>query len=458
MSLHRKRNTFCSFLLPIVVAALATSAMLRGQQTPPAEDGLSDPEVQVILEGEARSLFRLAFPATNLQGPLSAGMRQAADTLESTLRFDLENSGVFEVQGPEQLSVLTLTGDQRRDFDQYLSLRNEMLLTTDVREEEGRLVLEGRVFDLASGQVVVGKRYRGVPAAARRIAHTFADEIVLFFSGRQGLAMTTIAFASDRSGHKEVYLMDWDGTNQRPITGHKSISLSPAWSPTGKELAYVSYYSGVPGIYRVDLASGSKTPVIASGSLNISPSFAPDGSKIVFTRSIGEGNTEIFVCNRDGSGLRQLTHASGIDTNPAWSPSGREIAFTSSRTGTPQIYLMDAEGTNMRRATFDGNYNDGAAWSPDGTRIVYASRRRGVFDIAVSDVVTLESRLLTSSGGSHETPSFSPDGRKIVFASKRSSTQSSETQIFVMDVNGGNIRQLTREGNNSAPEWGPFSR
>ncbi len=447
----------CRIALLMISGGSLICGLAMSQEAPP-QDGLTDPDVTVVLEGRQRSRFRLAFPSTTQVGGLSSEMSTAAGTLERTLRSDLEQCGIFEVQGPEVLSVLTLTGDQGRDFEQFKSLRNELVLTTDVRQEDGRLVLEGRVFELESGQVVVGKRYRGVPSSARRIAHTVADEIVLFFSGRQGLALTSIAFSSDRSGHKEIYMMDSDGANQRPITGHKSISLSPGWSPTGQELAYVSYFSGTPGIYLVDLESGNKSPVITNGTLNITPSFSPDGSKMVFARSIGDGNTEIFMCNRDGSDLRQLTHASGIDTNPAWSPGGREIAFTSSRTGSPQIYLMDAEGTNLRRATFEGNYNDGASWSPDGTRIVYASRRRGVFDIAISDVVTLESRLLTTSGGSHETPSFSPDGRKIVFASKRSSSQQSETEIFVMDANGSNIRQLTNQGNNSAPEWSRFSR
>ena len=171
-------------------------------------------------------------PSTNQTGGLAGEMAQAASTMERTLRADLERSGIFDVQGPEQLEVLQLTGDSARDFELYKSLRNELLLTTDVRQEDGRLVLEGRVFDIESGQIVVGKRYRGVPSAARRIAHTFADEIVLFFSGRQGLALTSIAFYSDRGGFKEIYLMDSDGANQRAITGHKSISRSPGWSLT----------------------------------------------------------------------------------------------------------------------------------------------------------------------------------------------------------------------------------
>jgi len=387
---------------------------------------------------------------------LTSVLAEAARALDTTLRSDLDNSGVFLVQGPAELSVLSLTGDPQRDFEMYRSLSNELLLTTEVKEEAGKLVLEGRVFDLQSGEVVLGKRYRGVPEVARRVAHTFADEIVLFFSGRQGVALTSIAFYSDRDGNKEVYLMDADGSNQRAITGHQSISLSPDWSPTGMEIAYVSYFSGAPGIYLVNVESGVKTPVLTSGNLNISPSFSPSGSRMVFARSVGAGNTEIFVSDRDGSNLRQLTHSSGIDTNPEWSPSGQRIAFTSSRTGSPQVYLMDAEGANLRRVTFDGDYNDGASWSPDGTRLVYASRRRGSFDIAVADVVTLESRLMTNGGGSYETPSFSPDGKRIVFTIKKAAGNQNRTQIYIMDADGANVRQVTREGNNFGPAWSGF--
>ena len=93
-------------------------------------------------------------------------------------------------------------------------------------------MLEGRLVDLKSGQAIVGKRYRSQFNLARRVGHTFADEIVLFFTGRRGVALTTIAFYSDRDGGaKEIFLMDADGANQRRITGHKSISMSPAWRP-----------------------------------------------------------------------------------------------------------------------------------------------------------------------------------------------------------------------------------
>jgi TolB protein len=441
--MHRTR-----LMAPIGFVALLSLAA-AAQQPLPGQPPPRDPTI-VIDRGMAAQL-NLAFPSFAARTPLSPAGRRAVETLETALREDLERSGVFVLQGPRQLEALRLTGDPARDFELYRSLGNEVLLLGEVFEEGGRLVLEGRVFDLGSAQSILGKRYRGGFELARRMAHTFADEIILYFTGRRGIALTSLSFYSDRSGHKEIWVMDYDGRSPRPLTSHESISMSPAWSPNGDAVAYMSFVGGSPGIYVVDLADGAKRPVITEGSLNSSPTFSPDGRQIAFTRSL-EGNTEIFVAQRHGAGLRRLTHSPGIDANPAWSPTGNRIAFTSSRTGTPNIYVMDAEGSNARRVTFDGDYNDGAAWSPDGTRIAYASRRGGQFRIAVTDLATLETRVVSRGGGSHESPTFSPDGRRIAFAV----TLGGRTQIHVMDANGGDSEVLTGEGNNWAPSWSPY--
>ncbi len=418
------------------------------------------PEITVVLDGTARSRLRLAIPdAAGLEELSPAGSKAAREMID-VLRQDLDASGVFVVQGPLELSALQLTGDPLTDYLLYESLGNELLLETELSEEPGRLVLEGRVFNLASANSVVGKRYRGGFELARRIAHTFADEIVFYFTGRRGVSLTSIAFHSDRAktGEREIYLMDYDGYNQRAITAHETLSMSPDWGPASNFIAYISYLSGGPGLHLVDLRTGRKTPIVTHGDFNISPSFSPDGKTLAFSRSVGNGNTEIFVCNRDGSNLRRLTTARGIDTNPAWSPTGREIAFTSSRSGTPQIYIMGAEGSDLRRITFLGRYNDGAAWSPDGTKVAHSARRADrSFDIAISDLVTLETRFLTEGApGSHESPSYSPDGNKLAYAANLTSRSGTTTQIFAMDLDGGGRRQLTRTGNNFAPSWSGY--
>ncbi len=441
----------------VFVAAVALSAQITpvesGSPPPPAEG------ITVVLEhGNQASVVDLAFPTTPGLSALPGTAANAARELEQTLRRDLERTGIFRLLGPAELAVLSLSGDVDRDAEQYRSLGASMLISNEIKLEGDRLVLEGRLVDLPNRQTIVGKRYRGTYDLARRIAHTFADEIVLFLAAKRGIAMTSIAFASDRDGSltKEIYLMDYDGYDQRRVTAHKSTSMSPSWSGLGDTLAYVSYFGGKgAALYLADLASGRKTPLVGEGPLNVSPSFSPDGRQIAFTRALG-ANIEVFVAHRDGSNVRRLTNSGGIDTNPAFSPSGQEIAFTSSRSGTPQLYVMDIEGANVRRVTFAGEYNDGASWSPDGTRLAYATRvERNRFDLALVDLVSLAARRLTSSGGSNETPSFSPDGRKIAFAS----TRAGGTQIFILDAaDGSDVEQLTSQGSSWAPDWSGYLR
>lgn len=430
---------------------LAAGLLLPGifAQEPPAEPPQDQPpSVTLELRPGQRPQIKLGIPPFRGAGALEGDAARAGRELEEVVRQDLRNSGHFDIQGPEAFRLLPLSGDMQRDLELYRSTGSQILLLGELRAEGDKVVFEGRLFDLSGGQAILAKRYRGAVPVARRIGHTFADEVIRYLTGSPGISLSSIAFTSDRTGQKEIFVMDYDGQSQRRITGHRSTSMSPAWAPNGESLAYTSFFNGPPSIYLAELASGQKRPVVTSGSLNTTPTFSPEGNRIAFARSV-DGNTEIFTADRSGGGLRRLTHSNAIDTNPAWSPKGGEIAFTSSRAGNPHIYLMDSEGTNQRRLTFEGTYNDGAAWSPSGDLIAFTSRRDGRFQIVVANAVTLASRVLTSGPGENESPTFSPDGRKIAFVSRRSGRK----QIYVMDVDGSNVRQLTSDGNNDMPDW-----
>ncbi len=95
---------------------------------------------------------------------------------------------------------------------------------------------------------------------------------------------------------------------------------------------------------------------------NFLPVWSPDGTRIAF-QSNRDGNAEIYVMNRDGSGIRRVTNHPLSDTTPTWSPSGNQIAFTSDRSGSPQIYVVDVDGLNLRLLTRE-SYCDRATWSP----------------------------------------------------------------------------------------------
>ncbi len=414
---------------------------MYAQEEPP-------PEVTLVVEGEVRAQLNLVFPEV-----ISSSRDEYVKELDDALWGDLERSGIFELLDRTQLSKVDLTGDRKEDFISYRSLGGEVLLEVKASYEGEKIVVEALLYDLGSGKAILGKRYRAKKELVRNIAHVLSDEIVLHFTGKRGVASTTIAFVSDRTGNKEIFLMDADGKNQRQITDHRSISLSPTWSPKMDMLSYVSFVLGYPAIFVIDFATGNKRVLFEGKNFTSSSSFSPNGKQIVFSRSLG-GNSEIFIADLESRSIHRLTYSPGIDTNPVWSPNGNLIAFTSSRAGYPNVFVMDVEGTNVRRISFGGNYNDGATWHPSGTKIAYASRRNGKFKIVVTDLALLETKVITKWEGNHESPSFSPDGRWLTYASSRGGG----TQIYVTDIRGIYDIKLTEEGNNYSPEWSPYTK
>ena len=178
--------------------------------------------------------------------------------------------------------------------------------------------------------------------------------------------------------------------------------------------------------------------------------WSPDGSKVAFT-SNRDGNPEIYVVNRDGSGLRRLTNQPSIDVTPTWSPTGNQIAFTSERAGTPQVYIMNADGTGIRRIASE--WSDRATWSPAPfNEIAYAARSGGGYDIRVFNFDTQETVQLTNGIGSNESPAFSPNGRHIAFTS----TRAGKEQIFTIARDGKDLQQITKEGTNRYPNWSNY--
>jgi len=323
----------------------------------------------------------------------------------------------------------------------------QALLRLSTNIEAGDYVIEARLFDVGSGKLHVGRRYRGPESALAKIAHTLANDLMIYFNGRPGVFLTQIAFVSTRDGNKEVYLMDYDGSNQRRVTFHRTLTLMPAWSPDNERLVYTSFARGPSDLYVINRRGGGRIRLHTGVNLNSSPAFSPDGREIAFVGSV-RGNPDIYLIRDDGSNVRRLTSANSIESTPSWSPTGREMAFTSSRNGTPQIYVMDAEGANVRRISFDGDWNDDAVWSPSGELLAYTSRVNGRFQLRIMNLVTQESRIIAGEG-SNEQPSWSPDGRSLAFMSNRSGAW----QIYRIGADGAGLTQLTFAGQNSAPDW-----
>ncbi len=336
-------------------------------------------------------------------------------------------------------------------FKEWTELGAQALVKGTYTQDERDLIVECRLFDVSGQRMITGKRYRGPTDAMTSIMHRCADEIMVRFTGEPGIAQTKIAFISRQGGNKELFVMDYNGTNIRQLTHERSIVLSPAWTPDGQEIAITTYRDRNPDLFVIGLNGNGRRPLSQQPGLNSAAAWAPDGSRVAFALT-KDGNPEIYSMQRNGADIRRLTNHPAIDTSPAWSPTGRQIAFVSGRSGNPQIYIMDAEGSSVRRLTYQGNYNASPSWSPRGDRIAFVTQEGNSFDVYVINVDGSGLQRLTMGNGSNESPSWSPDGRFLVF----SSTRTGVPQLFRMYDDGSGQQQLTfLEEGGLSPAWSP---
>ncbi|MFQ5877827.1 MAG: Tol-Pal system beta propeller repeat protein TolB [Acidobacteriota bacterium] len=435
-------------LLALTLSPLPPGASPRegaAEEAPPAAPAEEAPTIRIV--GAARPRIPIAIPDLKTNGR-GARLLNAAAEVREVVRDDLDYSGYFHIVPEEYHRLVRKWSDRRLNFKEWLGIGAEALLVGKLGIDGSNLVLEGRVYDTAEQRMVVGKRYRGRPEVQRLIAHRLSDEIILQYSGEQGVATTKIAYVSQVGRAKEIFIMDYDGARQKRITGNGSINLSPAWSPDGREIAFLSYKSGEPELLILNQEGELRRAFPQRGELNSAPAWSPDG-RLVALASSRDGNAEIYTLRVADGRLTRLTRNPAIDTSPAWSPTGREIAFTSDRAGSPQIYIMDAEGANVRRLTLELAYCDAASWSPRGDEIVFTARVPGGFDIFVKNLKTGELRQLTRDSNINEWPRWSPDGRHIVFASNRTGN----FDVYTMTADGRRVRRLTRGGNSFSPSW-----
>jgi len=167
---------------------------------------------------------------------------------------------------------------------------------------------------------------------------------------------TKLAFMSNRDGNAEIYVMDANGGNLRRITRHPNIDATPTWSPAGNQIAFTSDRSGSPQIYVVD-ADGLGQPqrITSDDSWADRATWSPAPfNEIAYAARNGPG-FDIKIRDMTTGQSHFLTNGEGSNESPAFSPTGRHIAFASTRLGNQQIFVVARDGNGLHQVTKEGN-------------------------------------------------------------------------------------------------------
>jgi TolB protein len=413
-------------------------------------------DTSYVAVGQAKTRKTIiAIPAVKVGVSATGGQAQK---IQETIDSDLLFMDVFTLMDRKAFVEAASAGIRSDQFlmKDWTAIGTEFLVKTELSHDPTAktYALESYFYEVATAKTLFAKKYVATADDIKILAHSLANDIVQSLTHLPGIFLTKLAFSCDRSGKKEIYISDFDGTNVRQITQHRSIAFAPAWSPDSNRLAYSLFTkrkNNVKNIdlYEFDFRKNTIRRLSNRTGINSGAFYSPDGSKIALTMSF-LGNPEIFIFDPTNDSVTRVTKSAGVDVDPAWSPDGKKMVFVSSRSGMPMVYSMNSDGSNVSRLTYAGRYNATPSWSPTNNKIAFAGWIDGRFDVFIMNPDGTHIERLTKNQGNNEDPFFSPDGNFLVFSSNRTG----QKNIYVMNVDGTFVKRLTFGlGNCVTPKW-----
>lgn len=439
MTIDRTPNSFSSLaVLPRISRRHAVTALAASSALPALA------QFRVEIKGVGLTQLPIAIAPFR-------GEAQSPQKISAIVQADLERSGQFV---GVDASDAQLDESSRPDVALWRQKKADSLASGSVtRLADGRYDVRFRLWDVVKGQDLGGQSFVVTQADLRLVAHRIADFIYEKLTGERGVFSTRIAYVTKNGSRYSLWVADADGENAQSALSSPEPIISPAWSPTGGQLAYVSFESRKPVVYVHDVSTGRRRLIANFRGSNSAPAWSPDGRTLAVTLS-RDGGSQLYTIDANGGEPRRLMQSGGIDTEPVFSSDGRSIYFVSDRGGAPQVYKVGTSGGGAERVTFTGSYNISPSISPDGQWLAYISRVGGAFKLHVMDLKSGNVTAVTDTSRD-ENPSFAPNSRLIVYA-----TQQQGREALMTTTLDGKIkaRLAGQSGDIREPDWGPFQK
>lgn len=344
----------------------------------------------------------------------------------------------------------------------------DFLLFTDYSITENTLKVNVALHNIHLEKTPFRKQYKGTVDQADQIVDKLTNDIVFSLTKKKGIFETKIISVRSAGGSKkELFIMNWNGENKKRLTYHRSIVLSPVWSPDGNQIVYSAFvYSKklqkrVAALFAYQFKTNKIKILSIKNGANLGSSFFPNGKSLLITLGSGKGLTDIFKLNLKSKQPTPLTKGpfGVINVEPNIHLRTKKIAFSSDRTGKTMIYTMDSNGKNIKQLTFAGHHNANPVWHPEKKKLVFSGLSGGRMDLFLISANGTGLKRLTSlrkkngRWANSESPSFSPDGRFLVFSSNVSGIY----QLYVMSLDTLSIQRITFDSHNyKSPKWSPY--
>ncbi len=268
----------------------------------------------------------------------------------------------------------------------------------------------------------------------------------------------TVAFASDRTGSRNLFVIGVDGRGLRQVTAGPAADDSPSWSPDGTRLVFSSTRDDPAGdIYTVAAAGGAPARLTADPAADTQPAWGP--ARIAFTTTRFHAGGDVVLMADTGGAVTRAVPDPGDSTEPAWSPDGTRLAFTT-RTPDPLGDVKEVSGGRVSViSALSGTGETEPAFRANGQPVFTELRAGGSTDIWSADATGGDRRDLTQRPDADEfDPAFSADGTLLAYT-QAGSGESRATEIFVANADGSAPRALTGPVDGTKheqhPAWSP---